>query len=68
MPPPPVPPPAAIRQLLSTILDTSIRQLAWPEDMDWEPLGGVEPDPDDDLATLTLVRTVSQLLHASADH
>ncbi len=62
MPPPPLPPlplPADRRQVLSLLLDTSVRQLAWREDAEWEAPSGEEPDPDDEVATFRTMRTVS---------
>ncbi|ORX37714.1 tRNA binding protein [Kockovaella imperatae] len=57
MPPPPKPLSPETRSLMSTILDTSLRKLAWPTDSDWEAPTADEPDPDDDLAQIRLVRT-----------
>jgi exportin-T len=65
MPPPPLPlealPPDR-RQFLATMLDILVRQLAWPEDAEWEAPGGDEPDPDDDVAIQRQLRTVSASL------
>lgn len=63
MPPPaPSPPPLTEdrRKFLSALLDLSVRQLAWPDDAEWEPPGGDEPDPDDDIAKFWQMRTVSK--------
>lgn len=51
--------PAERRDFLAALLDVSVRQLAWPEDAEWEAPTGEEPDPDDDLAMLQLKRMVS---------
>lgn len=62
MQPPPTPPlPLSTdrRQFLATLLDVSVRQLAWPEDAEWEAPTAEEPDPDDEVATLRLMRNVS---------
>ncbi|KAI9638936.1 armadillo-type protein [Dioszegia hungarica] len=48
--------PAERRDFLAALLDVSVRQLAWPEDAEWEAPTGEEPDPDDDLAMLQLKR------------
>ena len=65
MPPPPTPPlPVSTerRQFLSSLLDISVRQLAWREDAIWEAPTGEEPDPDDEIATFRTMRTVSKHL------
>lgn len=61
MPPPanPLPLPDAKRQFLSSLLDILVRQLAWPEDADWETPGTEDPDPDDDMAKFSQLRIVS---------
>ena len=48
------------RDFLASLLDVSVRQLAWPEDAEWEAPTGEEPDPDDDLAMLQAKRIVSR--------
>ncbi|OCF35216.1 exportin-T [Kwoniella heveanensis BCC8398] len=58
--PPPVQPPSAPlpperREFLSSMLDILVRQLAWPEDVDWEAPGG-EEDSDDELALFRTFR------------
>ena len=70
MPPPPAPPapiPTEKRQIMSSLLDVSVRQLAWPEDADWEAPTGDEPDPDDEVATFRIMRTVNTSLTLSAE-
>ena len=62
MPPPPKPLSAETRQLMSTVLDISLRQLAWPADFEWEVPSSEEPDPDDETARLQLMRSVSELV------
>ncbi|ORY34741.1 armadillo-type protein [Naematelia encephala] len=60
MPPPPLPTPplpTERRAFLSSLLDISVRQLAWPEDAEWEAPGTEDPDPDDDLALLMHMRS-----------
>jgi hypothetical protein len=61
MPPPanPIPLPPAKRQFLSSILDVLVRQLAWPQDADWEAPGTEDPDPGDDMAMFQNLRIVS---------
>jgi len=62
MPPPPTLPaplPAERRQFLASLLDVSVRQLAWREDAEWEAPSGDEPDPDDEIATFRNKCTVS---------
>lgn len=63
MPPPatPLPLPDSKRQFLSSLLEVLIRQLAWPEDADWEAPGAEDPDPEDDLAQFQTLRVVSCL-------
>lgn len=60
MPPPasPLPLPDSKRQFLSSLLEVLVRQLAWPEDVDWEAPGAEDLDPDDDMAQFQRVRTV----------
>ena len=41
---------------MTSILDISLRQLAWPTDAEWQAPTGEEPDPDDELAQMRLVR------------
>ncbi|WVF68493.1 hypothetical protein IAT40_003260 [Kwoniella sp. CBS 6097] len=53
--PPPVPLPTERREFLSSMLDILVRQLAWPEDVDWEAPGG-EDDSDDELALFRTFR------------
>ncbi|WVQ96040.1 hypothetical protein IAU59_003140 [Kwoniella sp. CBS 9459] len=53
--PPSVPLPSERREFLSSMLDILVRQLAWPEDVDWEAPGG-EDDPDDELALFMTFR------------
>ncbi|WWC65824.1 uncharacterized protein I303_108446 [Kwoniella dejecticola CBS 10117] len=72
MPPPtkgqPHPPPPAPatpltpqrREFLASMLDILIRQLAWPEDAEWEAPGS-EEDPDDALASFLHFRTQAEL-------
>jgi hypothetical protein len=65
MPPPPSSPPPLTedrRKFLSALLDISVRQLAWPDDAEWEPPGGDEPDPDDDMAKFWQMRSVCTAL------
>ena len=58
-PPPPVPQlPQDKRDFLASVLDILIRQLAWPDDAEWET-PDCEADPDDELANFRLLRTVS---------
>ncbi len=63
--PPPTPPtpiidlPRERRDFLASLLDVSVRQLAWPADAEWEAPTGDEPDPDDELAMLQAKRVVS---------
>lgn len=58
-PPPPMPPlPSDKRQFLASLLDVLIRQLAWPQNAEWEAPGGEDPDPGDDLALFQTLRTV----------
>jgi exportin-T len=61
MPPPanPIPLPPAKRQFLSSLLDVLVRQLAWPQDADWEAPGTEDPDPGDDMAMFQNLRIVS---------
>lgn len=47
------------RKFLAALLDVCVRQLAWPDDADWEAPGGEEPDPDDDLDKFWTLRMVS---------
>nr|XP_019009359.1 exportin-T [Kwoniella pini CBS 10737]OCF48140.1 exportin-T [Kwoniella pini CBS 10737] len=60
--PQPSTPPATIpltpqrREFLSSMLDILIRQLAWPEDAEWEA-PGTEEDSNDDLASFLHFRT-----------
>jgi exportin-T len=60
MPPPsnPLPLPASKRQFLSSLLDVLVRQLAWPQDADWEAPGTEDPDPGDDMAMFQNLRIV----------
>ena len=64
MPPPPTP---ALpiseerRKFLAALLDICVRQLAWPDDADWEPPGGEDPDPEDDMAKFWQMRMVGDL-------
>ena len=48
------------RQFLVALLDVSVRQLAWPDDAEWEAPTGEDLDPDDDLAMLQAKRLVSR--------
>jgi hypothetical protein len=72
MPPPPQPTTPLTeerRNFLSSLLDICVRQLAWPDDAEWEAPGGEDPDPDDDMAkfwTLRMVNWPSAMI-ASAD-
>jgi hypothetical protein len=77
MPPPanPIPLPPAKRQFLSSLLDVLVRQLAWPQDADWEAPGTEDPDPGDDMAMFQNLRIVSfrglmchKLTFRHADH
>lgn len=47
------------REFLVALLDVSVRQLAWPDDAEWEAPNGEDPDPDDDLAIQQAKRMVS---------
>lgn len=60
MPPPanPLPLPDAKRQFLTQLLDILVRQLAWPEDADWETPGTEDPDPEDDMFKFAQLRIV----------
>ena len=63
MAPPPSPPTPLSdhrRQFLSTLLDVSVRQLAWPDDAEWESRSSEEADLDDEIATFRLMRTVGR--------
>ncbi|WWC73701.1 exportin-T [Kwoniella pini CBS 10737] len=76
MPPPtkgqpqPSTPPATIpltpqrREFLSSMLDILIRQLAWPEDAEWEA-PGTEEDSNDDLASFLHFRTDVLVINAN---
>jgi exportin-T len=46
------------REFLVALLDVSVRQLAWPDNAEWEAPTGEDLDPDDDLAILQAKRLV----------
>lgn len=46
------------RKFLTTLLDVCVRQLAWPDDAEWEVPGTEDPDPDDDMAKFWTLRMV----------
>ena len=52
---------------MSSLLDVSVRQLAWPEDAAWDAPTGDEPDPDDEVATFRIMRTVNTTPNVSTD-
>ncbi|RXK35182.1 hypothetical protein M231_07553 [Tremella mesenterica] len=57
-PPPPMPPlPQDKRDFLASLLSILVRQLAWPDDAEWESPGS-DTDPDDDLSSFRYLRVM----------